>query len=87
VIEETSPLYCGIEEFDVFVDGSRKMIDGYVGFYWGKTIDEYLQRKGDIAAGNMADKTYHPSSTSYCRIGSVLRFWFIFGFLHPVKLA
>ena len=55
VIEEFSPLYCGIEEFDVFVDGSREMVDGYVGFYWGKTIYEYLQRKDDIAAGVMAD--------------------------------
>ena len=55
VIEEFSPLYCGIEEFDVFVDGSRQMVDGYIGFYWGKTIDEYNQRKGDIAAGIMAE--------------------------------
>jgi len=54
VIEETSSLYCGIEEFDVFVDGSREMVDGYMGFYWGKTKDEYLQRKDDIAAGIMA---------------------------------
>ncbi|UCG60109.1 MAG: cellulase family glycosylhydrolase [Phycisphaerales bacterium] len=55
VIEETSPLYCGIEQFDAFVDGSRKMADGYVGFYWGKTIDEYRQRKDDIPAGIMAE--------------------------------
>jgi hypothetical protein len=55
VIEEISPLYCGIEEFGAFVDGSREMVDGYVGFYWGKTIDEYRQRKDDIAAGIMAE--------------------------------
>ena len=53
VIEECAPLYCGTEEFDAFVDGSRKMADGYVGFYWGKTIDEYRQRN-DIPAGIMA---------------------------------
>jgi hypothetical protein len=41
VIEETSPLYCGQEEFDVFVDESLDFVDGYVGFYWGKTIEEY----------------------------------------------
>jgi hypothetical protein len=41
VIEEVSPLYCGEEEFDVFVDKSRNIVDGYVGFYWGKTIEEY----------------------------------------------
>jgi len=55
VIEEFSPLYCGIKEFDVFVDGSRKMADGYIGFYWGKTIDEYTQRKNDIPAAIMAE--------------------------------
>jgi hypothetical protein len=55
VIEEFSPLYCGIGEFDAFVDGSRDMVDGYVGFYWGTTIDEYRRRKGDIAAGIMAE--------------------------------
>ena len=55
VIEEYSALYCGIDEFDVFVDGSRKMVDGYVGFYWGKTRDEYMQKKDDIATGIMAE--------------------------------
>jgi cellulase (glycosyl hydrolase family 5) len=55
VIEETSPLYCGIEEFGRFVEGARKRSDGYVGFYWGKTIDEYRQRKDSIAAGIMAE--------------------------------
>jgi len=53
VIEETSPLYCGIEEFDAFVNGAREIADGYVGFYWGTTIDEYRQRD-DIPAGIMA---------------------------------
>jgi hypothetical protein len=55
VIEETSPLWCTKEEFDAFVDASRESVDGYVGFYWGKTIDEYLQRNDDIAAGIMAE--------------------------------
>lgn len=54
VIEETSPLWCGDEEFDTFVDGSRASVDGYIGFYWGVTLDEYQQRENDIAAGIMA---------------------------------
>jgi len=54
VVEECFPLRCGMEEFDAFVNGSHKMADGYVGFYWGKTIDEYRQRKSDMAAGIMA---------------------------------
>ncbi|MCP4257496.1 MAG: glycoside hydrolase family 5 protein [Planctomycetes bacterium] len=49
VIEETSPLYCGQEEFDVFVDGSLGIVDGYVGFYWGKTIEEYSAPNASIA--------------------------------------
>ena len=49
VIEETSPLWCGQEEFDVFVDESLDIVDGYVGFYWGKTIEEYSQPNPSIA--------------------------------------
>ena len=41
VIEETSPLWCSEDEFDTFIDASRNSVDGYVGFYWGKTIDDY----------------------------------------------
>ena len=49
VIEEVSPLYCGEEEFDVFVDESLDIVDGYVGFYWGKTIEEYSAPNAGIA--------------------------------------
>jgi len=55
VIEECAPLYCGVDQFDLFVDGSRKIADGFIGFYWGKTIDEYTQRKDDIRAAIMAE--------------------------------
>ncbi len=48
VIEETSPLWCGDEEFDAFINGSRKNVDGYVGFYWGKTIEEYSAPNASI---------------------------------------
>ena len=49
VIEEIFPLYCGEEEFDVFVDESLDIVDGYVGFYWGKTIEEYSAPSASIA--------------------------------------
>lgn len=49
VIEEVFPLYCGEEEFDVFVDESLYIVDGYVGFYWGKTIEEYSAPNASIA--------------------------------------
>ncbi len=48
VIEELSPLYCGKEEFDVFIDESLDIVDGYVGFYWGKTIEEYSAPNASI---------------------------------------
>ena len=55
VIEETSPLWCGQEDFRRFFDGSREITDGWIGFYWGTTIDEYARRKDDIAAGIMKE--------------------------------
>jgi hypothetical protein len=55
VIEETSQLWCGQEDFRRFFDGSREIADGWIGFYWGTTIDEYARRKDDIAAGIMKE--------------------------------
>ncbi len=55
VIEETSPLWCGQEDFRRFVDGSREIADGWIGFYWGTTIDEYARRKNDIPAAIMKE--------------------------------
>jgi len=40
VIEEIFPLSCSLEEMDKFIDGSREIADGWIGFYWGKTINE-----------------------------------------------
>lgn len=41
VIEEMFPLSCTIEELADFVKRSRKHADGWISFYWGKTIEEY----------------------------------------------
>lgn len=49
VIEEVFPLWCGEEEFAVFVDKSLDIVDGYIGFYWGKTIEEYSGPNASIA--------------------------------------
>ena len=43
VIEETFPLRCSADELLEFIDRSRSIADGWVSFYWGKTIDEYAQ--------------------------------------------
>lgn len=41
VIEEMFPLNCSTAELDQFIDGSRTLASGWLGFYWGKTIEEY----------------------------------------------
>ena len=45
VIEEIFPLKCGIKELGQFVDQSRAVACGWVGFYWGKTPQEYRPPK------------------------------------------
>ncbi|MBX6312146.1 MAG: cellulase family glycosylhydrolase [Isosphaeraceae bacterium] len=47
VIEEIFPLGCSIEEAGAFIEGSRKYVDGWISFYWGKTIEEY-EKDGDL---------------------------------------
>jgi len=49
IIEEMFPLSCSVKDLDQFIDGSRTMTTGWIGFYWGKTIAEYKQTKGSIA--------------------------------------
>ena len=53
VIEEMFPLGCGIEELEEFIEGSRKHADGWISFYWGKTIEEN-QQKGDLPGAIIA---------------------------------
>jgi len=53
VIEETFPLRCSVEELKAFIDGSRQHADGWISFYWGKTIEEN-QRQGDLKGALIA---------------------------------
>jgi len=41
IVEEMFPLKCDAEELGSFIDGSRKLAEGWIGFYWGKTPQEY----------------------------------------------
>jgi hypothetical protein len=50
VIEEMFPLKCNAEELGTFIDGSRKSAAGWIGFYWGKTPEEY-RRSNTISDG------------------------------------
>lgn len=46
VIEEMFPLRCPIQDLEQFLDGSKKHASGWIGFYWGQTVEELGQRKG-----------------------------------------
>ena len=43
VVEEIFPLKCSQEEVVTFIDGSRPLADGWISFYWGKSIEQYEQ--------------------------------------------
>jgi len=45
LIEETFPLKCPADELGKFIDQSRDVASGWIGFYWGKTPGEYRQPK------------------------------------------
>jgi hypothetical protein len=47
IVEEIFPLSCSIEEAGEFIDASRTHCDGWVSFYWGKTIEQ------NAAAGDL----------------------------------
>lgn len=52
VIEETFPLACSIAEMDDFLKRSKARAEGYVSFYWGRTMAEYAAatEKKEVAA-------------------------------------
>ena len=41
VIEETFPLGCSMEEFARFIETSKGVAAGWIGFYWGRKLEEY----------------------------------------------
>lgn len=45
VIEEMFPLKCSAEELGGFIDRSKAVASGWIGFYWGKTPEQYGQSK------------------------------------------
>ncbi|RCH55362.1 hypothetical protein DJ568_09280 [Mucilaginibacter hurinus] len=40
VIEEIFGLECTVEDADAFIEGGKSFADGWISFYWGKTIEE-----------------------------------------------
>lgn len=47
VIEEMFPLRCSLEEMDDFIQRSAGRVEGWMSFYWGKTIEEYEAERGE----------------------------------------
>ncbi|AMV40535.1 cellulase family glycosylhydrolase [Planctomyces sp. SH-PL62] len=47
VIEEIFPLGASLEETETFIERSKSHVDGWVSFYWGKTIAE-CEKTADI---------------------------------------
>jgi hypothetical protein len=45
VIEEMFPLKCGPDELETFIEHSRGTADGWIGFYWGRTLAECRRSK------------------------------------------
>lgn len=54
VIEEMFPLKCSLEEMDEFIQSSKSFTDGWVSFYWGKTIEEN-KASGDLKGALVAE--------------------------------
>jgi hypothetical protein len=49
VIEETFPLFASAEEFSKFLAASSKDASGWMGFYWGQTMEELdVKKPGDL---------------------------------------
>jgi hypothetical protein len=45
LIEETFPLACSPEELEQFIDGSKPLAAGWIGFYWGTPAEELRRSK------------------------------------------
>jgi hypothetical protein len=46
LIEETFPLRCPVADFERFLDGSKKVAAGWLGFYWGVPPEELRRSRG-----------------------------------------
>ncbi|WP_035602485.1 cellulase family glycosylhydrolase [Haloferula sp. BvORR071] len=58
VIEEIFPLHASIPETEAFIEASRPHCDGWLSFYWGKTIAE-SEAAGGIKGTLIADWLKH----------------------------
>jgi hypothetical protein len=54
VIEEIFPLGAGYDETETFIRRSREHVDGWISFYWGKTIAEY-EKTGELKSALVSE--------------------------------
>ncbi|HUF62099.1 MAG TPA: cellulase family glycosylhydrolase [Verrucomicrobiales bacterium] len=50
VVEEMFPLACTIDELGEFIDAGQAIVDGWIGFYWGKKVEDYGTADGIAGA-------------------------------------
>jgi Cellulase (glycosyl hydrolase family 5) len=53
VVEEFFPLSASLEETEAFMNQAKPLVDGWISFYWGKTIEEN-EKKGDMSGALVA---------------------------------
>lgn len=54
VIEEIFPLSASFDETETFIKRSRDRADGWISFYWGKSIEDY-KKVGDMKSAIVGD--------------------------------
>ena len=67
VVEETFPLTCSIPDMDMFVEGGKDRVDGWISHYFGYTIEEH--EAGAEPTGTAPDAPFQVS------VADFLRFW------------
>jgi len=61
VIEEMFNLNCDIESLDAFVTGSRSRAEGWIGFFWGRDIDDCQAFAASLAQRSQTPETFRAS--------------------------
>lgn len=59
VVEEMFPLKCGADEMEAFIRRSANFVDGWISFYWGRTIADYRDGSPTLADSITANWLEH----------------------------
>lgn len=71
LIEEIFPLRASLQDTDAFIEASRSHCDGWMSFYWGRTIEDY-SKEDSMKAAVMAEwlKYFREKAPRITREGS-----------------